>query len=170
MLGIISVLALFFLTLFGYSAGSTYFCRKSSVEPDTFDLVLTIALLVAAFVADAVTGYNRWWLVGGTLFVSAAVSSLKMLVTGGPALKSPERPSATGAKMSLWNRWLGFSKRTGGFQARIFLSFLYLIVFVLVAVPMKLFSDPLRTKLKPDNSYWSERPPRETIETAGKQY
>ena len=49
-----------------------------------------------------------------------------------------------------------FAKRVGNFQARVLLTLLYFSFFAIFAIPVKLFSDPLRLKSTKE-TYWIDK-------------
>ena len=168
MLEFISILALIFLSLFGYSAGTVSGSQKhGGIEPGPIDFLLIIIILAAAFILGSIFDINRWLWVIVTAFTSGLVGFLRALLSGHvPARQPYEQP----VKKNLWARWSGFSTLVGAFQTRIILSIVYLIIIFLVALPMKLFSDPLQIKLKTKASYWLKRTEREVLTEAFKQY
>ncbi len=167
----ISILALVFLSLFGYSTGAVLGSRRSDLAPDIVDLLLPLVILATAFAVDGVSGLNRWSLVFIALPSSGLIGFLRTLLrnhtqthqSGTPSNKQPRGKG-------LWARWVGLSTRIGAFQSRIILSFLYLIVVSLVALPTRLFSDPLQLRLQERPSYWSRRLERKILEGALKQH
>jgi hypothetical protein len=56
----------------------------------------------------------------------------------------------------VWSGWKNIAYKIGNFQARVILSIFYFIIVSPFAVGVKLFSNPLRLKIK-TNSYWISR-------------
>ena len=65
--------------------------------------------------------------------------------------------------------WLRFAELLGNFQMIVILSILYWLVLTFVAIPFKIFSDPLGLK-NSDNSRWVTRDrPSDILESMRKQ-
>jgi hypothetical protein len=47
---------------------------------------------------------------------------------------------------TLWKGWLVFAEKFGTVQMVVFLTLLYILLLVFVAVPFRLLADPLRLK------------------------
>ena len=70
-----------------------------------------------------------------------------------------------------WEAWKRIGQVIGDFVARIVLSIFYSTVFVPFALGVKLFRDPLRTKVMRRNSWWWERRTRDlSLEDARRQF
>ena len=71
---------------------------------------------------------------------------------------------------SAWRRWLKFSEVLGTFQMMVVLSLVYWTMLPIIAVPFKLFADPLVLR-RPSRARWVERvSASQTIEAMQKQY
>lgn len=55
-----------------------------------------------------------------------------------------------------WQTWKRFAKALGTFQARVLLTIFYALLVLPFGVLVRLFSDPLRIKCRPDQ--WLEHP------------
>lgn len=53
----------------------------------------------------------------------------------------------------VWNKWKIITEKFGNIMSRIILAILYLTLFSLIGVPMRLFSDKLNIRKK-KSSYW----------------
>jgi hypothetical protein len=51
----------------------------------------------------------------------------------------------------LWEAWKRLAHRIGNFQARVLLTILYLTLVLPFGLAVRLFSDPLRLKKRPDS-------------------
>jgi hypothetical protein len=58
---------------------------------------------------------------------------------------------------SLWSAWKRLAHKIGNFQARVLLTVLYATVVLPFGVIVRLFSDPLHMKHRPQQ--WTEHPP-----------
>lgn len=63
---------------------------------------------------------------------------------------------------TIWDRWLKIAEILGNIQLAILLSLIYWTIFLLIAIPAKLFSDPLSIR-SANRSRWVRR---ETIPDA----
>jgi hypothetical protein len=59
---------------------------------------------------------------------------------------------------SLWAAWARLAHRIGDFQARVLLTFLYVVILFPFALCVRLFADPLRTNERP--AKWLDAPPQ----------
>jgi len=70
-----------------------------------------------------------------------------------------------------WQGWKRIAEKIGHFQAKVLWGLLYFVVVAPFAVGMKIFSDPLRLKKKPSDSWWVDRPRQTlTVEDAHRQF
>jgi len=70
----------------------------------------------------------------------------------------------------LWHRWKRFAEVVGNFQARILLSLLYFILLGPLALPLRLFGDPIRRRPS-GPTFWIPRPARPaSLEEAQRQH
>lgn len=56
----------------------------------------------------------------------------------------------------LWNAWKRLARKIGNFQARVILTVIYAIPVLPFGLVVRLFSDPLRIKHRPEK--WLEHP------------
>jgi len=56
----------------------------------------------------------------------------------------------------LWNAWKRLARKIGNFQARVILTIIYAIPVLPFGLVVRLFSDPLRIKHRPEK--WLEHP------------
>lgn len=59
----------------------------------------------------------------------------------------------------LWEWWKRFAEAVGNFQARLLLTLLYFVLLAPVALPLRVFGDPLRRRPR-GSSFWLPRPVR----------
>lgn len=70
----------------------------------------------------------------------------------------------------IWFGWKNIAHKIGNFQARIILSIFYFVMVTPIAIGIKLFSNPLRLKIK-TSSYWITRVFKEhDLENARRQF
>jgi len=70
-----------------------------------------------------------------------------------------------------WQAWKRVAEKIGHFQARVLWGLLYFVVVAPFAIGMKLLSDPLRIKKKPESGWWVEHPRQTlTLEDAHRQF
>ena len=55
----------------------------------------------------------------------------------------------------LWELWMKFAEKLGTFQMMLLLSIVYWSIMLIMAIPLKIFSDPLKIK-RSNNSNWSK--------------
>lgn len=72
-----------------------------------------------------------------------------------------------------WKVWLKIAKPIGNFQARVLFSLFYFLLFFFVAVPLRLFGDPLKLhdfsfRKKSTFTPWEHK--TETVEEARKPF
>jgi hypothetical protein len=148
--------------LFAYSAGVTSKSEKlEETKPQLIDLILVSIIWIGAVFSKIVFGWNKWLAILIWLILSLIMGILTVPFRNKYKRKTSsmqngqEVPSKIVGR--LWNSWKSFSKRTGSFQSRIFLSFFFFIIVSPIALVVKTFSDPLRIKprdIKPGSSHW----------------
>lgn len=170
-MAILSVIMLFLLTLMGYSIGVAQGAPGKRVSPQLLDLVVIVLLWAAAFASRASLG--KWlavlvWLGAGAL-VGLLVARLQK--TGGyPADKFSLPSDAQPAWRRAWLRWRHFSMKSGDYQSRVLLAFLYFILVLPFALIFRLSGDRLNLRKAPDKSVWHEwDTTTKTIEEARRQ-
>jgi hypothetical protein len=168
----VSKLALVLLTLAGYSIGAVLGSRDKSVTPQPLDLGVVVVLWGAALASRASLG--RWaaiglWLVAAGL-VSFGLTSLRRN-------RMPARTRAAtfiqekGSLKGFWEGWKGFAGEMGNYQSRVLLTFFYFVVVSPFGLMVRLFDDPLRTKLADETSFWVTRAPIGTeLDEARRQF
>ena len=155
----LSFIVLILLTILAYSGGSASAAGKhTESRPQALDLLLVLVLVAAAVYSRLTFGLNRWLLiliwVSISALVALAAGRLRKTSEGGPPFKgSFEGPPGRGLK-GLWQRWSEFSKRMGAFQSRILLSLVFFLLVSPFALAVRVFSDPLGLKPRPEGSYW----------------
>jgi hypothetical protein len=164
----LSLIALILLSLVGYSAGVVLAVRGvSDPKPGIFDLFLIVLIWGGAVYAKVNTGINRWLLIlvcaVSACLIAWLISLLRKGRQGDIKSESHEGDRLEG-KPSLWKRWTEFSKRMGGFESRVVLSLFYFIIVLPFALIVRLFSDPLRLKMKSAPSHWLATKPLESAE------
>jgi hypothetical protein len=70
----------------------------------------------------------------------------------------------------LWRKWKALAWKIGNFQARVLLALLYFTLLLPFGVGLRLFSDPLRTKVRDLPTYWLPREARDEKAEARRQY
>jgi hypothetical protein len=170
MVGFISIVALIFLSLLGYSIGAISVAGKSrDLKPVISDLVLVILIWAGAIYSRAALHVNRWLLILILLIAASFIGMASVLLRWhslriiGNASKEP----ATSANKHVYRPWRSFSLRLGSFQSRILLSLFFFIFITPAAILVKAFSDPLKIKKHDEASSWLSK---EEIETDLKQY
>ena len=58
----------------------------------------------------------------------------------------------------LWGRWLRLAETVGNFQMLLLLSLIYWTLLLIIAIPFKILSDPLKTR-KSAQPQWTVREP-----------
>jgi len=159
----LSYLVLILLSLLAYSGGAVWRAGKAvDIKPQALDLVIVIVLWAAAIALRLRLAINRWLLVITWIVVSVVSGYLAVAFRRRVRSSMPRKPEAPNiAKVSFfrrtWEAWNGFSRRMGGFQSRILLSFFFFLVVAPFAVAVKLFSDPLRFRCRSSASHWQEK-------------
>jgi len=162
----LSYLVLILLSLAGYSAGVTKRTGKEKdTEPQILDIFIVLLIWTTAVFSRITFDLNRWifFLFGvcGGFIIGFTVQWLRMLKDGfppdkkKPSLEKEKRP----AWKTLWEKWKEFSKRMGGFQSRMLLSFIFFILIAPFALIVKIFSDPLNLKTQKEKTHWQEKQP-----------
>jgi len=157
----LSSLVLMFMSLAAFSAGAAARAGKRvELKPRLIDLSLIILIWAGAAGAPSVLPMRRWtaiavWVILAGLTGFAAASLRKLPAARSGAHEAPRLPVS--ATKRIWRVWTDFSRRMGGFQSRVLLSFFFFIVVTPFALLVKVFSDPLRIKRgarKSGETYW----------------
>jgi len=168
----LSLIALILLSLVGYSAGVAAASRLlSDPKPGILDLILVALVWAAAIYAKVSWDVNRWLLILIFAVSAFAIAALVSVLKGRrslaqrPGREAPESDDQTAEPISLWGRWKRFSRKMGGFQSRSILSFFYFIIVCPFALVVRIFSDPLRLRVKrgTSQSHWLAKKPVETV-------
>ena len=169
----ISELALVLLTLAGYSMGAVLGSRDKSATPQPLDLGVIVILWIAALALRASLG--RWAAIGLWLIVAALVSfgltSLRRNKMPARATRAMTSSRERGSLKGFWEGWKDFAGEMGNYQSRVLLAFFYFVAVAPFGLLVRLFDDPLRTKLSTGPSFWVTRAPISTeLDEARRQF
>jgi len=171
-MGFLSILGLILFALVGYSAGAVLAGRGKKVAPGILDLLLVVALWVAAILCRPALG--KWlsllvWLTLGGLTSAALTLGRRRRL---PDAKKPAAVAApTSLLKGLWEGWKRFAAELGNFQGRLVLAFFYFLVVTPFGVLVRMFADPMRTRKPAGGTAWiSAAPLEDSIEKARRQY
>jgi hypothetical protein len=146
---LLSVLALIFVTLAGYSAGVALGARGRPMAPVMLDLLLVIALWTGGVLLRAEIG--RWPALGagltGGLICGAAHASLR-------ARRRAAQPEEPVTPERTARGWRAFALRLGNFQGRMLMAFFYFIVVTPFALVARIATKP---PPREPGSYWTRR-------------
>lgn len=165
---IVSFIVLILLSLVGYSAGAVGKAGKLiELKPQIIDLILVSVIWAGAIYSRIVLDLNKWLAILVFIVLSSLIGVLAVLPRKLPEQKvsntqRPKEAISSNLVKRLWQSWGNFSKRTGNFQTRIFLSLFFFILVSPLALAVKVFSDPLSIKHESDNSYWLSKIKSET--------
>ena len=70
----------------------------------------------------------------------------------------------------VWRRWLAIAKPIGNFQSQVFFSVFFVVLLSPVGIGYRLFSDPFKLKRKMKSNFDAWEHPKETLESAHRQY
>jgi gas vesicle protein len=160
----LSYIVLILLSLAGYSAGVTSRAgRETEPEPRLLDIFLVLIIWTAAIFSRITFDLSKWiFFLFGVLagFIIGFVVHWLVLPKDSSSPKkkasSSERENKIDKK-NLWEKWKDFSKRMGGFQSRMLLSFIFFILIAPFALAVKIFSDPLNLKTQKGETHWQKR-------------
>ena len=160
----LSYIVLILLSLVGYSAGVTKRAGESdTAEPELIDITVILLIWTAAIFSRLTFELNKWFLILLGVFISFIVGFtvhwIRMPKDRFPLDEkkaSPDRNERLTRK-NLWAEWKEFSKRMGGFQSRMLLSFIFFTLITPFALIIKIFSDPLNLKNRTGETHWQER-------------
>ena len=62
----------------------------------------------------------------------------------------------------IWNKWLKVAEVIGTVQMLIILSIMYLLILPFMAIPFRIFADPLRVRHRPESN-WRVRKDDESL-------
>jgi len=160
----LSYIVLILLSLVGYSAGVTKRAGKGKEpEPQLLDIFIVLLIWTSAVFSRMTFGLNKWIFILIGVFVGFIVGFFTQWL-GAPkggvlhdGKKSSSGKDEFQARKNLWEMWKDFSKRMGGFQSRMLLSFIFFILIAPFALIVKIFSDPLNLKIRKEKSHWKEK-------------
>ena len=168
----VSKMALILLTLAGYSMGAVLGSRDKSATPQPLDLGVVVILWVVALASRAILG--KWTAIGLWLAAAGLVSF------GLTNLRRNRIPASTraatfiqkrGSLKGFWEGWKGFAREMGNYQSRVLLAFFYFVAVAPFGLLVRLFGDPLQTKLSTGPSFWVIRAPISTeLDEARRQF
>lgn len=71
----------------------------------------------------------------------------------------------------IWEKWKIFARAFADFQARVLLTLIYFIIAAPFGLLVRLLSDPLALKHRPQRSMWCPKSnPEQTLESARRQF
>lgn len=159
-------LAIILLTLVGYSSGSSLGAKGRVAVPAIIDLVVIVALWIAALGTRNVFG--RWgsiavWMVAG-LFLGIILARVR----SGSYLEAQPMNNGKG----LWNAWKGFAQRMGNYQSRVLMAFVYFSIILPFGLGITLLGDFLGIKKGPRISNWQPKdfPIKPSLDEARRQF
>jgi len=172
----LSFIVLILLSLVGYSGGAAGKAGKlTDIKPQIVDLIIVLLIWAGAIYSKITFDLNKWLLILIWVVLSATIGILAIFFRKLPKEQSsnnkkPERAQNIPIK-KLWHTWENFSKRMGGFQSRIILSFFFFIFVSPVALAVKMFSDPLNIKHQTTKSHWlSKKEIKTDLEQSRRQF
>jgi len=156
---VISCIVIILLCMFGYSTGAVIKAGHGrELKPQIIDMLLIIVIWAIAIYSALVLNMHRWLLVLTWLILSVFIGILSIwprkLSVVKPLATQVHKDTSRKILTKAWRGWGNFSKQIGGFQSRLILSLLYFILASLLALFVKIFSDPLRIKGSTKDSYW----------------
>ncbi len=180
---ILRTIVLILLTMVGYSSGVTLAAREREFLPKILDLIVVALLWVAVFWLRPQMG--RWAILGVALLLSLVVGYLLTAVRMRhvddtaviPQSELPEHAREKGDTAVSgnifrrgWRKWEHFAGKMGNVQGRLLMGYFYFIVVTPFGIIVRLFSDPLNIKKRPEQSDWHPKEPTDlTIEGAREQ-
>lgn len=160
----LSYIVLILLSLVGYSAGVTKRAGKGKdPEPQILDIFIILLIWTAAIFSRITLDLSKWIFILIGVFVGFiigfTVQWLRMPKDGFPPdeKKSSLDREKPPPRKNPWETWKEFSKRMGGFQSRMLLSFIFFILIAPFALIVKIFSDPLNLKIRKGKTLWLEK-------------
>jgi hypothetical protein len=162
----IAGLALVLLALVGYSSGSVLGAKGRMVVPGIADLLLVIAMWIAALATRDALG--KWGAIGAWLVAGLVLGAVLARVRADSYPKAQPLNPGSG----LWNAWKGFARRMGNYQSRVLMAFVYFTIVLPFGLGVTLLGDPLRFKRAHSNSNWQpkELPLKPSIDEAKGQF
>jgi hypothetical protein len=171
-MALLSFIILFLLSLLGYSIGAVIASPGRRPNPQFLDLIVILLLWAGAFLTRQSLG--KWsavltWLIGGMLvgFIMVKLRPNEPYPTD--HVKFTENESSW--RRRAWQRWSHFSTKTGDYQSRVFLAYLYFTIVLPFAMLYRIFEDPLRLRKAPTKTGWEEwETPSESLDDARRQF
>jgi len=174
----LSILVLILLSMFAYSAGAVSSAAlRTEPKPQLADLFFLLLIWAGAIWTRLTLDWNRWLLMSGWLVLAYLAGRLSWLAKlkklsrrqNGPASELQTAP-ARGLR-KLWFQWKAFSRRTGGFQSRLILSFFFFLAVAPFGLAVKIFRDPLRLRKGHRETYWlAKKETADDLEQSRKQF
>jgi hypothetical protein len=156
---LLSTIAIFLLTLVGYSLGAVLCAgRERSTTPGILDLFVLILLWIGAYLLRTMLGQWFTILVGFT--IALILAYLRTLPTlGRQTSTSPDvdQPREASFLRRFWEGWKALAAAMGNYQGRLVLSFFYFVIVSPWGLLTRLFSDPLQLKRVQGISLWNSR-------------
>lgn len=174
---LLSIIVLLLLSLFGYSAGAVIGASGKRISPKPFNLISILLIWTLAILTRASLG--KWfailvWLGIGLLtgLLITRLQKRKSYLTESHGAAIDERLALeTNPWRRIWLRWTRFSSKAGDYQSRVILAFLYFTVVLPFGLVMRLFSDPLNTRVAPADSMWQNwTETSDSVEEARRQF
>ena len=173
-MSLFSGLALVMLTLVGYSIGATLAANSRRPMPMIWDIGIVIILWVLAVNFREDIGHWAsilfWMAIAGLM--SALLNRFRAPAHSTHVTNlSESRLLEPNPVRRIWQRWSAFAHVMGNFQGRLLMSLFYFIFISPFGLAVRLLSDPLNLRDRPQRTGWIERPelPAE-ISDAQQQY
>lgn len=159
-------LALILLTLVGYSSGSVLGAKRRIAVPGIADLLVVLVLWVGAFATRNSLG--KWGAVGTWLLFGLVLGAALAWLRTASYAEAQTLNTSSGP----WNAWMGFARKMGNYQSRVWLGLIYFSVVLPFGLGVALLSDPLRIKHVNSNTNWQpkELPLKPSIDEANSQF
>ncbi len=178
-----SALGVVLLSLVGYSAGAVLVARGREFYPSLLDLLVVLALWVAAFVVRGQIAAHGWAVLvalGLGLVVGLVLTAARFALSDAPPpMPKSELPEhaqekgGTAVSLSLvrrlWQKWGEFGAQLGAVQGRLLMGFFYFIFVTPFALGFKLLSDPLHMKQRPPSTTWMAKDSLDTTITTARE-
>ena len=148
----LSILALILISMFAYSAGAVSSAAlRIEPKPQLADLFFLLLIWTGAIWTRLALDWNKWLLMLGWLVLAYLAGRLSWLK------RSKKLPQRQDGPKKLWFQWKAFSRRTGGFQSRLILSFFFFLAVAPFGLAVKIFRDPLRLRKGHQETYWLDK-------------
>jgi hypothetical protein len=119
---------------------------------------------------------GRWaaiglWLIAAGLVSFGLISLRRNKMPAKATRATTSVQERRGVLKGLWESWKGFAREMGNYQSRVLLTFFYFVAVAPFGLLVRLFGDPLRTKLSTGPSFWVPRAPANTeLDEARRQF